>query len=163
MNFDEAFALLVDVHHEGGYVNNPADPGGETKYGISKRSYPGEDIKNMTLDRAKQLYARDYWGPAGCDALPDVLKFEMFDLAVNTSAPGRPVTAIKLLQQAVGTADDGVIGPRTLLALSSIEPQKVLRHLQARRLRYYTSCRPELWQRFGAGWVNRVADNMMEV
>jgi lysozyme family protein len=136
MNFDEAFARLVDVHHEGDYVNNPADPGGETKYGISKRAYPGEDIKNLTLDRAKQLYARDYWGPAGCDAIPDVLKFEMFDLAVNTSAPGKPITAIKLLQQAVGTPADGVIGPHTLLAISTMDPQRILRRLQGVRLRY---------------------------
>lgn len=160
MTFDEAFAKLVDVSHEGGYVNNPADPGGETKYGISKRSYPGEDIKNLTLDRAKQIYARDFWGPAGCDALPDLLKFEMFDLAVNTSAPGKPATAIKILQQAVGSYADGILGPKTLQAAQSIDPNKALRRLQAMRLNYYAGLTN--WPAFGRGWVRRVATNMLE-
>jgi lysozyme family protein len=79
MTFDEAFELLIG--HEGGYVNNPNDPGGETKYGISRRQYPGEDIANMTLERAKTIAKRDFWGPAGCDVVPDAVKFDLFDTA----------------------------------------------------------------------------------
>jgi lysozyme family protein len=160
MDFATAFDRLVNPQHEGGYVNNPADPGGETRYGISKRSYPGEDIANMTLERAKQLYARDFWGPAGCDALPDLLKFEMFDLAVNTSTPGKPATAIKILQQAVGSVADGILGPKTLMAAQTMDPAKALRRLQGQRLRYYAGL--VNWPAFGRGWVNRVAANMLE-
>ena len=160
MNFDQAFDRLIG--HEGGYVNNPRDPGGETKFGVSKRSYPGEDIPGMTIERAKTIYARDFWGPAGCDGLPDLLKFEMFDLAVNTSAPGRPVTAIKLLQQAVGSFADGALGPKTLQAAQSMDPAKALRRLQGARLRYYAAIPKERRDPFLAGWVNRVAANMME-
>jgi lysozyme family protein len=161
MTFDESFERLVDPQHEGAVVvNNPNDPGGLTKYGISKRSYPSEDIANLTLDRAKQIYQRDFWGPAGCDALPDLLKYEMFDLAVNTSAPGHPVTAIKLLQQAVGSFPDGVLGPNTLQAVGSMDAAKALRRLQAYRMRYYTGM--VTWPAFGKGWVNRIAENMLE-
>ncbi len=96
MNFDQAFERLIG--HEGGYVNHPADPGGATKYGISRRSYPGEDIKGMTLARAKEIYARDYWGAAACDALPDGIKFDVFDMAVNSGVSA----AIRLVQRAAG-------------------------------------------------------------
>jgi lysozyme family protein len=65
MTFDEAFDVLIG--HEGGYVNHPGDPGGETKFGISKRAYPALDIKALTLGQAKAIYRRDYWIPAGCD------------------------------------------------------------------------------------------------
>lgn len=82
--FDAAFAYVVGV--EAGYVNDQNDPGGETKYGVSKRAYPNEDIPNLTLDRAKQLYLRDYWDPAGCEALPWARALMVFDAAVNQGA-----------------------------------------------------------------------------
>lgn len=162
MNFDDAFTRLVDPQHEGGYVNDPRDPGGETKYGVSKRSYPGEDIANLTLDRAKALYARDFWGPVGCDGVPDLVKYQLFDLAVNTSAPGRPATAIKMLQGAVGAHVDGVMGPETLMRAQSTDAPTLLRRLQSRAITYYTSIPPERRDRFLAGWMNRLAANMME-
>ena len=159
MDFDTAFAKLIG--NEGGYVNDPSDPGGETKYGISKRSYPSEDIPNLTLERAKYIYHVDFWGPCGADSLPDLLKFEMFDLAVNTSAPRRPVTAIKMLQEAVHEVTDGIFGPRTLQAVQSMDPARALRRLQAIRLRYYTALDNNWWLQFGKGVVNRVANNML--
>lgn len=162
MNFERAFSRLVDVRHEGGYVNNPHDPGGETKYGISRRTYPGEDITNLTLDRAREIYKRDYWGPAGCDVWHDILKYEMFDLAVNTSSPGHPVTAIKLFQQAVFALPDGIIGPETMMNAQSNDPQMTLRRLQALRLSYYTHLSDDWWHNFGKGVVNRVISNMLE-
>jgi len=152
MDFDTAFTRLIG--NEGGYVNNPADPGGETKYGICKRDFPGEDIKGLTLDRAKQIYRERYWGPAGCDAWPPLLKFEVFDMAVNHGVK----TAITLLQRVVGAADDGVIGPQTTMLVQSADQQRALRQLTARRLRYYTSLKT--FPTFGAGWVNRVAANL---
>jgi len=171
MDFNTAFNILVDPQHEGAYSNDANDPGNwtggkkgvgtlkGTMYGVSAASYPGEDIANLTLDRAKAIYARDFWGPAGCDALPDLLKYEMFDLAVNTSAPGKPATAIKILQAAVGTMQDGILGPKTLQAAQSLDPNRALRRLQAGRLRYYTGL--VNWPAYGKGWVNRVATNMM--
>jgi hypothetical protein len=80
-NFDTAFGIIVGI--EAGYVNDPRDPGGETKYGISKRRYPAEDIPNLTLERAKFLYQRDYWNPHHCDALPWAEALLVFDTAVN--------------------------------------------------------------------------------
>lgn len=154
MNFDDAFTKLIGA--EGGYVNNPKDPGGETKYGVSKRSYPGEDIANLTLERAKLIYQRDFWGPVGCDALPDLLKYEVFDMAVNSGK----VTAIKLVQLAAGAFADGILGPKTLQAIQSMDAATALRRLQAQRLRYYAGM--VTWPAFGKGWVNRVATNMLE-
>lgn len=155
MNFDQAFERLIG--HEGGYVNNPADPGGETKFGISKRAYPLENIKAMTLDRAKVLYLRDYWGPAGCDAVPDAIKFDLFDMAVNSG----PVTAIKTLQRAVGTVPDGMLGPITLQALGSMPAPRVLARFNGCRLDMLADTKT--WPVFGRGWAKRVASNLMEV
>lgn len=82
MNFDIAFGLVVDI--EGGYKPATADdPGGETKYGISKRQYPAEDIPNLTLDRAKFLFQRDYWNAHKCDTLEWGKALLVFDCAVN--------------------------------------------------------------------------------
>ena len=76
-------ALKFVLKWEGGYSNDPRDPGGETNFGISKRSYPNEDIKNMTLDRAKEIYYQNYWLKAGCDDLPYPFNIVVFDTAVN--------------------------------------------------------------------------------
>ena len=94
MNFDTAFDLLLTPTYEGGYSNDPLDPGGETKYGISKRSYPHLDIKTLTRAQVKPIYRADFWGPAGCDAVPDELKYPLFDFAVNSG----PKTAVRTLQ-----------------------------------------------------------------
>lgn len=155
MNFDTAFAKLVGV--EGGYVNDSADAGGETKWGISSRSYPGENIAELTQERAKLLYHRDFWGPAGCDAVPDELKYPLFDTAVN--AGGK--TAVKILQQAVGEVEDGVLGPHTLQALQSMQPARLLcRFLGARHL-HNAGC--TTWSAHGKGWTRRVALLQLEV
>jgi lysozyme family protein len=150
MNFDDAFAHLIG--NEGGYT---VDAGGPTKYGISQRAYPGENIQEMTLERAKFLYRRDYWGPAGCDAVPDPLKFDLFDSAVNQGVHA----AIKMLQHAVGETEDGVLGPLTLQALQSANPASLLFRFDAARLIAYTNTAG--WDVSGRGWVRRVASNMM--
>ena len=80
-NFDTAFLLVIGV--EGGYVNNPEDPGGETKYGISKRAYPDLDIRNLTLAAAKAIYLRDYWTAHHCDQMEWGKALLVFDCAVN--------------------------------------------------------------------------------
>ena len=161
MNFDEAFARLIDPQHEGGYVADIRDPGGETNLGISKRSYPAEDIKNMTPERAKFLYRRDFWGPAGCDAVPDIIRYQLFDFAVNTSAPGKCTTAIKVLQRAVGAYDDGLLGPVTLMKAGSMPPAELRNIFEAKIIRYYTSLKN--FPIYGAGWMNRLATNKEKV
>ena len=80
-NFDRAFSVVVG--EEGGYVNNPADPGGETKYGISKRQYPNIDIKNLSLQQARDIYQRDYWNTHDLDSLEYGKALLVFDTAVN--------------------------------------------------------------------------------
>jgi len=153
MNFEDSFSKLIG--HEGGYTEGKGDPGGETKYGISKRAYPSEDIKALTLETAKAIYLRDYWGPAGCDAVPDGVRFDLFDTAVNSGTK----TAAKLLQRAVGEAEDGVIGPRTLQALGTMPPDRLRARFNGARLQLMAGL--PTWPAFGRGWVLRVADNLL--
>ena len=155
MTFDDAFARLIG--HEGGLVDHPSDPGGLTNWGISQRSYPGEDIRGMTLERAKLIYLRDFWGPAGCESVPDGVKFDLFDMAVNAGVR----TSIRCLQRAVGETADGVIGPRTLQAIQSMPVTRMRARFNAQRLIAFTDLAH--WPAFGKGWVRRVAANLMEV
>ena len=154
MTFNEAFRRLIG--HEGGYVNDPADPGGETNFGISRRAYPGEDIKHMTLQRAKALYLRDYWGPAGCDAVPDAMRFQLFDMAVNSGVR----RALETLQLAAGVDPDGQLGPLTLQALQTMPPARLIARFNGHRLEFLTSLNH--WERFGKGWSRRIASNLKD-
>lgn len=151
MDFDKAFDRLLG--HEGGYVNHPDDPGGETNWGISKRAYPSEDIANLSRDRAKEIYRRDFWDVLG-DAHP-AIKFQVFDFAVNSGIP----TAIRKLQQAIGVADDGHWGPQSAKVMASMDMNDVLMRLNGQRLMFMT--RLKGWPSFGAGWANRVAQNLL--
>jgi lysozyme family protein len=154
VNFDEAFEKLLG--HEGGYVNNRADPGGETKFGISKRAYPMEDIAGLTVDRAKAIYVRDYWGPAGCDAMPDGARLQVFDMAVNSGVK----SAIKAAQRACGETEDGVLGPLTLQAIQSMPVARfIARFNGARLLRLAEDVN---FPAFGRGWTRRVGANLLE-
>lgn len=155
MNFDQAFAKLME--HEGGYVNHPSDPGGETKFGISKRSYPGEDIRNLTAERAAEIYRRDFWGPAGCDALPAEVRFDMFDMAVNSGVKA----AAKMLQSVVGAVPDGVIGPKTIQAASSMPPTRLVARFNGKRLEFMAGL--PTWPAFSRGWARRIAANLQTV
>jgi len=155
MTFDEAFDLLIG--HEGRYVNHPSDPGGETKFGISKRAYPALDIKALTLDQAKAIYRRDYWIPAGCDRVPAALRFDVLDMAVNSGVK----VAIQTLQRVLSVRDDGLIGPATLLALSQNDTKAVQARFNGARLEMMTDLAG--WQTFGKGWARRIAANLMRV
>ena len=152
MNFDEAFDKLIG--HEGGYVNNPRDPGGETKFGISKRSYPTIDIAGLTLEHAKAIYKRDYWNRAHCDELPGAMAFQIFDTAVN-SGVGQ---ATRFLQRAINVADDGVVGPVTLAAAGRWPASQLVCLFNAERLMFMTKL--STWETFGRGWARRIAENL---
>ena len=148
--FDLAFAITVGI--EGGYVNDPNDPGGETKYGISKRAYPNVDIANLTMDQAKQIYEKDYWQVARCDLCPPTLAILVFDAAVNNG----PGSAIVWLQQAVGVQADGNIGPVTQAAIAGIKDvtQAVALFHGARIL---AMSQMNGWHTYGNGWSRRLA------
>ena len=147
MSFDRAFQLTVGL--EGGYSNNPADPGLETKYGISKRSYPAVDIKSLTLDQAKAIYQRDYWQPANCDRMPERIGHLVFDCAVHHGVK----TAIKLLQRALKVADDGEFGPVTRGQLLARDTNETADLLMAQRMLYLMTC--IAWPTYKLGWAKR--------
>ena len=156
MTFDQVFDKLIN--HEGGYIFNPHDPGGETKFGISKRSYPHLDIHSLTLADAKTIYRRDFWDRAQCDKLHPDLAFDLFDGAVN-SGIGQ---AIRWLQRAVGVADDGVVGPLTLASINrENDPSAVQARFNGHRLDFMT--RLSTWDVFGKGWARRIASNLQSV
>jgi len=121
-DFERAIPIILKA--EGGYVNNPNDPGGETNFGISKRSYPDVDIKNLTVDQASAIYRSDYWIAARCEDLPWPLSLVHFDCAVNQGV----ARAARLLQHSVGVTEDGVIGPQTIAAAAA-QPQAAVRYL----------------------------------
>lgn len=173
--FDECFEKLIGI--ERGYSNNPNDPGGETKYGVSKRSYPDEDIKNLTLDRAKYLYRRDFWDKLRLD---DVGAYSlrvaeiMFEFGVNAGVHWSGVylqRALNALNRR-GTLfsdikEDGVVGANTLKSLKSYASARghngeavLFKCLNAQVGAYYIDiCRKnERLEEFFFGWIdNRVA------
>lgn len=153
--YEQCFKQLIDS--EGGYVNNPKDPGGETKFGISKRAYPDTDIANLTLDQAKAIYKRDYWDRAQCDALPPNIAYLVFDCAVN-SGIGQ---SIRFLQRALGCADDGQIGPLTIAAVSRVDQESLAARFLGQRLDFMT--RLSTWDVFGKGWARRIAEQLKGV
>lgn len=150
MNFDTAFDRLLG--NEGGYSNLASDPGGETNWGISKRSYPSVDIKALTKESAKEIYLRDFWNPIG-DADP-AIKFQVFDFAVNSGIQ----TAIRKLQAAIGVADDGHWGPVSASKLVAMDKNDVLMRFIGQRLRFWASLTS--WSSFGKGWAIRAANDL---
>jgi lysozyme family protein len=152
MNFETAFNRLIS--HEGGYVNDPRDPGQETAFGISKRSYPDVDIKNLTRNGARAIYLRDFWHQAQMDKLAPALAFQVFDAAVNHGIQ----TAIRLLQRAADVADDGHVGPVTLAAVNGKSVTDMLILFIAERIDFWTKL--STWSTFGKGWARRAAANL---
>ena len=154
MNFDIAFAKLIGP--EGGYTIGKNDPGGETKFGISKRSYPALDIDDLNIDDAKAIYKRDFWDRAQCDRLHPDLAFQVFDGAVNSGIGN----SIRWLQEAAGVAVDGVVGPLTLRKVGDMEPSIIIARYNGVRLKFMASL--STWDVFGRGWARRIAANLME-
>lgn len=151
ITFDTAFDRLIG--HEGGYVNDPKDPGGETNWGISKRSYPHLNIKALTREDARAIYLRDFWNAVG-DGVHPAVKFQVFDFAVNSGIG----TAIRKLQAAVGAADDGQWGAVSDARARAMGTNDVLFRFIAERLDFWRKLSG--WPRFGAGWVARAAANL---
>lgn len=152
MNFQQAFDRLID--HEGGYVNNPKDPGGETQWGISKRTYPNLDIKNLTRDDAKAIYLKDFWQAGYMEQYDGAIAFQVFDAAVNHGIGN----AIRMLQKAAGVADDGHIGPVTVAAVKAKSVTDMLMLFIAKRIRFWAKL--STWPEFGKGWALRAAGDL---
>ena len=154
-NFDKSLKMIL--HHEGGYVNHPRDPGGETNLGVTKRVYKEygglKDMKDLTVDDVAPIYENNYWRRAKCDHLPSGLDLAVFDWSVN-SGVGR---AVKKLQTMIGTEADGGIGPNTLKTLEEyIEHHgldKTLRNYKSVRQKFYESL--STFDTFGKGWTKR--------
>lgn len=150
------FPIFIEriLASEGGYVNHPNDPGGETNWGIAKRSYPNVDIKRLTRAEAIKIYERDFWNPVAGDWLPESVSFQALDAAVNSGMGN----AIRWLQRAADVADDGVAGPVTREALRTTSESDLLLRFNAARLRFLTGL--STWNTFGKGWARRIADNL---
>lgn len=152
-NFDICIAPVLKS--EGGISNHPLDKGALTKFGISQRSYPKLDIASLTVEQAKALYKRDFWDANQLDQFPLVVAFEFFDCAINCGAG----TAARLLQRSLDVAEDGIIGPITLAKAKAMNPDKLAKCMLAHRIKFYTKL--SNWPAFGAGWVNRLANNAL--
>ncbi len=159
MNFDDAFERLLG--HEGGYANNPADPGGETMWGVTRdtarrNGYMGE-MRDMPVDVAKKIARRQYWDAVSADSMPSAIRFDLFDGAYNSG----PSQAIKWLQRAVYADDDGVMGPKTLMAANTYSPVAIVARYNGQRLKMMADLKT--WPTFGKGWARRVAANLIEM
>ena len=152
IKFEDIIEIVLE--HEGGYVNDPKDPGGETKYGIAKRSNPDVDIKNLTKEQAKEIYFDNYWLPSRVPQVPDKLKHIYFDMCVNMGKS----RAVKILQESANSKGknisvDGGMGPTTLKAIKNVELERV----RAYRVKYYVDLigrKPDL-EKFYFGWFRR--------
>jgi len=150
-NFDECLKMLL--HHEGGYVNHPKDPGGETNLGVTKRVYEKwggtKDMKDLTVEDVAPIYKKEYWDKCKCDDLESGVDWAVFDWAVN-SGTGR---AAKAIQKICGAAQDGAIGPKTLALIGTQNTQYVIEEFGKIRQDFYESLKT--FDTFGKGWTRR--------
>lgn len=157
-NWEISFQMVLK--HEGGFVNNPKDPGGATNLGVTKKvweDYVGhqvslDDMKALTPEMVKPLYKKNYWDKIKGDQLPSGVDYAAYDLAVN-SGTGR---AAKYLQKIAGVPDDGVIGPKSMDAIMSCDPEQTVDALCDMRLDFLQKL--PTWETFGKGWGRRVSE-----
>ena len=145
--------------HEGGYVNDPRDPGGETIWGVTRRTasangYTG-NMRTMTREQAIEIYRKAFWERYQADKMPDAVAFQFFDACVNHGYGN----AARMLQRAAGVADDGVIGAVSLAAINKLPENDLLLRFNAERIVFYTKL--SAFPSFGKGWVRRVAQNLI--
>lgn len=150
-NFEKCIGFILK--HEGGYVNHPRDPGGETNMGIAKKFYPDLDIKNLTVAQAKEIYLNDYWLKNKCDQMPLKVALVVFDSTVNQGF----VAAAKILQRALRVKDDGIIGSITIAAINRSNFDDLIAEFTSQRALYYANTRNV--DTFGLGWYRRTIDS----
>ena len=157
-NYDKCLETIL--HHEGGYVNHPKDPGGETNLGVTKRVYlehgGTKDMKDLLVEDVAPIYKKGYWDKMKGDELPNGLDLCVFDFGVN-AGPGR---SAKYLQTMIGTVADGGIGPNTLKAVEAYVSEhginKSIENFQEARQGYYEKL--STFETFGRGWTRRVTE-----
>ncbi|MEN3238299.1 glycoside hydrolase family 108 protein [Methylobacterium ajmalii] len=153
-------ALPLVLAHEGGYVDDPADPGGATKLGVTigtlslwlGRPATKAEVKALTVATVAPIYRRNYWDAVQADALPPGLGYALFDFAVNSGKK----RAVIGLQRALKVADDGALGPLTLAAVATHKPADLIDALCDGRLAFLRAL--STWPRFGKGWARRVEE-----
>lgn len=162
--FDVVFDRVIS--HEGGFQKDSRDRGnwtsgvvgqGElkgTKFGLAAMTYPHLDIEELTVSQAKAIYYEDWWVALKMDSYPSAMSYQMFDASVNHGS-GR---AIQFVQRAVGVKDDGILGPKTLKAISAMNINDVLMLFIAERLQYFTEVKT--WDAYGKGWTRRMVQNL---
>ncbi len=154
-NFEKCLEIIL--HHEGGYVNHPRDPGGETNLGVTKRVYEEfggtKDMKDLTVEDVTPIYRKNYWDRIKGDDLPSGIDLVVFDWGVN-SGPSR---AVKKLQEVVGSPADGGVGPNTLKAINAAVEEKgvvaIIESYKEARQTFYESL--PTFDAFGRGWTRR--------
>jgi lysozyme family protein len=157
-NFDKALAAVL--HHEGGFVNHPDDPGGMTNLGCTKRTWeewvkhPVDEaaMRALTPRDVAPLYKKKYWDAVHGDDLPTGVDYLVFDFAIN-AGPGR---AAKTLQQALGVTADGAIGPATFRAVDKADAAELVKEFSRVKEHFYKSL--PAFDKFGKGWLRRVAE-----
>ena len=161
-NYQKCLAMIL--HHEGGYVNHPKDPGGMTNLGVTKRVYEDwvgysvseHTMQYLTEEDVAPIYKKNYWDRIKADELPSGLDLCVFDFGVNAGT-GR---AAKYLQNLIGTVADGGIGPNTLRALANYVDsegvESAIKNYQAERQSYYEKLKT--FETFGRGWTRRVEE-----
>ena len=156
-NFEKSLEMLL--HHEGGYVWHPKDPGGETNLGVTRAVYEqwvgrqvmDGEMKALTVADVAPIYKTNYWDKIKGDdpLMPSGLDFAAFDWGVN-SGTGRPA---KVIQKYIGAKQDGAIGPKSLARLAENDPVKVIQYLYEQRQKFYE--RLPTFETFGKGWTRR--------
>jgi lysozyme family protein len=157
-NYDRELAEVLE--QEGGYSNDPGDPGGPTKYGITiwdarmywKHDAAAADVCAMPLDVAKQIYRSKYWDAISGDDLPSGVDLAVFDYGVNSGIH----RAAMMLQRLINVPDDGIIGPVTLAAVKLFDPARLAAEICDERLAFLQGLRT--WRLFGRGWGRRVRE-----
>ena len=155
--FEKAFEYVIQ--NEGGYVFDKNDPGGETKFGITKKSYPALNIRDLTLEDAKKIYYRDYWIKGRFEEISsDLVATQVLDFSVNLGIRA----AVRVLQRAlrsvgINVQEDGLMGPQTLFAASNSEPSCLLAAIKSEAAGYYRqiAAKNPSQQKFLKGWLNR--------
>jgi lysozyme family protein len=161
--FEDCLAFILRKDIEGGYVNHPKDPGGETDRGVTKRVYdayrkrkglPARNVRKMTHPELKEIYRQHYWDVVRGDELPPGIDLMTFDMAVNSG----PARAARHLQSALGVKPDGIIGNMTLAAARECEQRDqehvVIAKMAQSRLNWLDDL--STWKTFGKGWTRRV-------
>ena len=162
VDFNEAFDLTLSWEGGGRLHRHPSDPGGDTRFGLSQRSYPNLDLRALTEEDAAEIAHRDFWMPVRADLLPDPLRWPVFDMAFNAG----PGTSGKLLQRSVNLCrqaqgretflkEDGVVGPKTLAAVGEHDALRLARVFKAYRIEHYLTVAETRSPMFIHGWLRR--------